>query len=139
MTLNEVIDALKQGLSNVNSRGHGRDPKHVENPFHDTIESHGVFKYLYSYVLESTGLPIIEHVYRYDTGYGDTYSVRVQDYKSCRSTKTHYFRYELTGPTRVDYKCSDYFYRNADGIYCNADDIDNLKYLLDSHAYIAQN
>jgi len=53
--------------------------------------------------------------------------------------KTHYFRYELTGPTNADYKWSDYFYRDADGLYCDADDIDGLRYLLDDHAYKAKN
>lgn len=139
MKPSEVVGALKQGLSNVNSKGHGYDPKHADNPFHDTIKSYGIFEYSHSYVLDHVGLPVIEHVYRYHTDYGDTYSVRVQDFKSVRSMKTHYFRYELTGPTNADYKWSDYFYRDADGLYCDADDIDGLRYLLDDHAYAAQN
>lgn len=134
METTEVQRALGHRLQNKDSEGRGFDPNHAENPFHDTIASYGCFEYSYSRVLDSI-VPVLEHVYRSPEYSCETYSVFVQEFKSFRSMRTQYFQYELTGPCHLDHMRSFEFYRDESGAFCDKDDIYDMRFSLDTHAF----
>lgn len=130
----EVVRALENKIQNKDSNGRGYDPNHDKNPFHDTIASYGCFEYSHSKVRDSI-VPVIEHVYRSPEYSCETYSIFVQEFKSFRSMRTQYFQYELTGPCHLDHARSFEFYRDESGEFCDADDIHDMRFSLDTHAF----